>query len=164
MRIALLSLGLAVVINVVGCQPQSKTDTSGGSALGRIQLETAIEKPPHLVCAVPLIAPLGQRYEDFYEGGILLEAHVNMLDKLGFGVGTIVKQFPNADAPAWALAKRATYKPESIDVPCLFITGWWDNYPASILSELRRRPREGRRQGSTIEAPGRPLGPCQHRR
>jgi predicted acyl esterase len=119
-------------------QPWSdgKVGTWGGSALGRIQLETAIEKPPHLVCAVPLIAPLGQRYEDYYDGGILREAHVKMLDKLGFGVGAVVTRFPNADAPAWALAKRTTYKPESIEIPCLIITGWWDHHPASILSSF----------------------------
>jgi len=47
-----------------------KVGTWGPSALGRIQLDTAQEAPPHLVCCVPLVAPIGQRYEDYYEGGV----------------------------------------------------------------------------------------------
>ncbi|MBM4094470.1 MAG: CocE/NonD family hydrolase, partial [Planctomycetes bacterium] len=139
-------------------QPWSngKVGTWGGSALGRIQFETAAEKPPHLVCAVPLIAPLGQRYEDYYDGGILREAHVNTLDRLGFGVSAIVKQVPNPDALAWTLAKRATYKPESIEVPCLVITGWWDHHPASILSsweDIRAKGGPQARQSKLLVGP-----------
>jgi len=133
-----------------------KVGTWGGSALGRIQLDTAMERPPHLVCAVPLIAPLGQCYEHYYEGGLLLEAHVQMLDRLGFGVGAVVKQFPKADAPAWLLAKRATYKPELISVPCLFITGWWDHHPASILSsfdDIRAKGAGQARQSKLLVGP-----------
>lgn len=139
-------------------QPWSdgKIGTWGGSALGRIQLDTAVEKPPHLVCAVPLIAPLGQRYEDYYEGGILLEAHVKTLDRLGFGVSGLVKRFPHPEAPLWAMAKRATYKPEAIAVPCLFITGWWDNFPGAILStfdDVRAKGGGNARQSRLLVGP-----------
>ena len=36
-----------------------RVGTWGGSALGKIQFQTASQKPPHLVCAVPLIAAIG---------------------------------------------------------------------------------------------------------
>ncbi len=110
-----------------------KVGTWGGSALGKQQFDTAIEQPPHLVCAVPLIASLGQTYESYYEGGVLLEFHVQMLDKLGFGVSAIVKANPKEDAIAWKVAERTTYRPDKIQVPCLLITGWWDNFPDQIL-------------------------------
>ncbi len=143
-------------------QPWSdgKVGTWGGSALGRIQLDTAVEHPPHLVCAAPLIAPLGQRYEDYYEGGLLLEAHVQRLDQLGFGVGAVVKRFSDPESPAWKLAARETYKPEAIDVPCLFITGWWDNYPGSIVSSFEdvvSKGGEKARTGSKLM-----IGPWDH--
>lgn len=145
-------------IEWIAQQPWSdgKVGTWGGSALGRIQLDTAVEKPPHLVCAAPLIAPLGQRYEDYYEGGVLLESHVNTLDRLGFGVGNLVRRFPNSDAPAWTAARLATYKPDQIEVPCLFITGWWDNFPGSILStfdDIRSRGHGQARQSKLIVGP-----------
>ncbi len=110
-----------------------RVGTWGGSALGRQQFETAAAHPPHLVCCVPLIAPLGQVYEGYYEGEVLLESHVRTLDLLGFGVSRTVRAFPRPDAPAWRLARSRTYRPEAIEVPCLLITGWWDHHPDQIL-------------------------------
>lgn len=113
-----------------------KIGTWGGSALGKQQFDTAAEQPPHLVCAAPLIAYQGQRYEAYYEGGVKLEAHVNALDRLGFGVGEMVSRAPNPDAPVWALAKRMSYTPEKITVPCLLVSGWWDNYPRDVIDNF----------------------------
>ena len=113
-----------------------KVGTWGPSALGRVQLDTAAERPPHLVCCVPLVAPIGQSYDDYYEGGVYKEAHVAKLDALGFGVGTSVHDRPDPDAPAWKLAKRLA-RPERIDVPMLFITGWFDHATARELDTFR---------------------------
>ncbi|MFQ5747867.1 MAG: CocE/NonD family hydrolase [Planctomycetota bacterium] len=110
-----------------------KVGTWGGSALGKQQFDTAVEQPPHLVCAVPLIAAMGQRHEFYYEGGIYLEGHNKMLDLLGFGVGQKVRQAPLPDAPLWRFAKAFTYHPERIAVPCLLITGWWDHFPDFVI-------------------------------
>ncbi len=107
--------------------------TWGGSALGKQQLDTAAEKPPHLRCCVPLIASMGITYEGFHEGGILLEGHLRTLDRLGFGVSGFVQANPRADAPLWRILRRATFRPEAIDVPCLFITGWWDHFPDQVI-------------------------------
>ncbi|MBI3273162.1 MAG: CocE/NonD family hydrolase [Planctomycetes bacterium] len=110
-----------------------KVGTWGGSALGKQQLDTAAEHPPHLVCMVPLIAAMGQRYESYYEGGVLLEGHVQRLDQLGFGVGALVRAAPRPGALAWSAAERKSYRPEAIAVPSLLITGWWDNDPDHVL-------------------------------
>ncbi len=137
-----------------------KVGTWGGSALGRVQFETALEHPPHLVCAVPLIAPMAQAYETYYENGLLLEAHVDTLDKLGFGVGEIVKRFPDPAAPAWRLAERTTYKPEEIRVPCLMITGWWDHYPDPVIrtfEDIAAKGGEAARKHSRLL-----VGPWDH--
>ncbi len=107
--------------------------TWGGSALGKQQFDTALERPPHLACCVPLIAALGQEYSFYYPGGVLLEAHVKTLDALGFGVSRMVIDHPREDDPIWRFAGRVTYRPQDIHVPVLMITGWWDHYPDQIL-------------------------------
>ncbi len=110
-----------------------KVGTWGGSALGKQQLDTAAEHPPHLVCAVPLIASMGTGYDQFYEGGVFLEAHTQRLQQLGFPIPPLIKDTPAPSAVAWRVAEKKTYQPEKIEVPCLFITGWWDNYPEAVI-------------------------------
>ncbi len=116
-------------------QPWSdgKVGTWGGSALGKQQLDTAAEQPPHLVCCVPLIASMGQRYECYYEGGCYLEAHVKTLDFLGYGVSKMVLANPRPGTLIWRGAERLSYHPEKIQVPCLMISGWWDHYPGQVI-------------------------------
>ena len=111
-----------------------KVGTWGGSALGKQQFDTAAEQPPHLVCAVPLIAYQGTRYESYYEGGVALAAHINTLDRLGFGVGTAVRK---AALPGllWDAIRSRTYTPSKIMVPCLLISGWWDNFPGGVIEQ-----------------------------
>ncbi|MBI3722803.1 CocE/NonD family hydrolase [bacterium] len=134
--------------------------TWGGSALGGQQFETAIEQPPHLVCCVPLIAAIGQTYERFYENGVLLESHTSTLDRLGFGVSTIVRANPLPGTPAWKLAERLTYHPEKIEVPCLLVTGWWDLFPDAIartFDDLVKHGGEKTRKHSRLL-----IGPWDH--
>lgn len=137
-----------------------KVGTWGGSALGKQQLDTAAEHPPHLVCCVPLIAAMGQEYAMYYEGGVMLEGHVKRLDQLGFGVGTAVSAAPNPWAPVWKLAESRSYKPELIEVPCLMITGWWDNYPDLIVKTFEGIVAKG---GDAAKSGSRLLiGPWDH--
>jgi predicted acyl esterase len=119
-----------------------KVGTWGPSALGRVQFETAAEQPPHLVCCVPLVAPIGQRYEDYYEGGVLREAHVDKLDALGFGVGALVRAAPSPDAAAWRLVESLD-RTERLNVPMLFITGWYDLGTRRELDSFRALVERG---------------------
>ncbi len=119
----------------IASQPWSdgQVGTWGGSALGKQQLDTAAEQPPHLVCCVPLIAAMGQRYEFYYDGGCYLEAHVKTLDVLGYGVSKMVLANPRPGTLIWKGAERLSYHPEKIQVPCLMISGWWDHYPDQVI-------------------------------
>ena len=119
-----------------------KVGTWGPSALGKAQFDTAMERPPHLVCAVPLIAAMGITFDQYYVGGVLRDHHTRTLDLLGFGVRELVRAQSDPDALAWRLAERATVRPEAIDVPMLLITGWYDHYPSAVLrtfEDLRTR-------------------------
>ena len=150
------------VIEWAAAQPwcNGRVGTWGGSALGKQQLDTAAEQPPHLVCAVPLIAFMGQRYEAFHEGGVRLEAHTATLDALGFGVGARVAAQPLPFAPVWEFIRRSTYRPERIDVPCLFVSGWWDNYPREVIEtfeDVLARGGARARAGSRLV-----MGPWAH--
>ncbi|NUN48670.1 MAG: CocE/NonD family hydrolase [Candidatus Brocadiae bacterium] len=146
----------------IAVQPWSngKVGTWGGSALGKQQLDTAAEHPPHLVCCVPLIAAMGSEYEAYYEGGVLLEGHVERLDQLGFGVGDLVKAAPLPWQPVWTLAEKRTFRPGEIQVPCLMVTGWWDNYPDLIVKTFEgilAQGGEAARKGSRLL-----IGPWDH--
>ena len=62
-----------------------KIGTWGGSALGRVQYQTARLHPPNLVCSVPMIMPLNNDYDVYYPGGAMREEFVMRLMGLGFG-------------------------------------------------------------------------------
>jgi putative CocE/NonD family hydrolase len=137
-----------------------KIGTWGGSALGKQQLVTAVEHPPHLVCAVPMICSQGQLYESFYEGGVPLAAHLARLDQLGFGMSRLVLRYPDPNAWTWHRARERSYRPDQIQVPVLFISGWWDNYPDLVLQTFRDIVAQGgekARQHSKIM-----MGPWDH--
>jgi len=123
----------------IAAQPWSdgKVGTYGGSALATQQFLTALEHPPHLVCCVPMIQALGQSYDRYYPGGVLLEAHSAALTRLGFPGQDLVERFPLPRQPAWRLAERASYKPAELKVPMLLITGWWDHYPDAVIQTFR---------------------------
>lgn len=146
----------------IAAQPWSdgQVGTWGGSALGKQQLDTAAEQPPHLVCCVPLIAAMGQRYEFYYEAGCYLEAHVKTLDVLGYGVSKMVLGNPRPGTMIWKATEKLTYHPEKIQVPCLMISGWWDHYPDFVIATFEDIVASGgpkAKEGSRLL-----LGPWDH--
>lgn len=103
-----------------------KIGTYGGSALGKIQFETAKEQPPHLVCCVPLVANPQMTYLEYFPGGVYRTEYVEQLDNLGFGFSTwlLSNHFYNLQ---WQFVENSTFYPSSINVPFFMIGGWYDH-------------------------------------
>ncbi len=96
----------------------------GPSALGRIQYLTAMEQPPHLRCCVPVVASMGNRYEQYYWGGVLRQEYVDMFAKLGFNSAPAIREHRTHDA-YWKESARHEGVGR-IRVPMLLISGWYD--------------------------------------
>lgn len=149
------------VVEWAAAQPwcDGKIGTWGPSALGVVQFQTAAAAPPHLVCAVPLVAAYGYRYEDYFCDGVFREQHAASLDRLGFGTGNRVR---DARDPAGALYRlaRTTERPQAIDVPMLVVSGWFDHAVKRTIETFRTIVAEG---GPKARAGSRLLvGPWHH--
>jgi predicted acyl esterase len=103
-----------------------KVGTWGPSALGKVQFMTAKERPPHLVCCVPVVAAEGNAYEDFFENGTFREAHGKSLVRLGYtGFGVLDRVQDSTQV--WRLLRGRSDRVASVDVPMFVITGWYDH-------------------------------------
>jgi predicted acyl esterase len=142
-------------------QPWSdgKIGTWGPSALGRVQYATALEQPAHLVCCVPVVSPASYTYEDYYENGVLREADVVMQDKLGFGIGAVVRPATRSSSALYATLARLD-QPEKFTVPMLLITGWYDHgltHHIETFETLRSRSGDATRRNTKLL-----IGPWHH--
>jgi len=116
----------------------------GGSALGAIQFLTARHNPPGLVCCVPFIIDYRTDYSDYYDNGVLRLEHVSALERLGFMTIDAITSRP-VETLFWEAIKRASDYPESIAVPMLLCSGWFDHFPSDVLRafrDLRERSAE----------------------
>jgi predicted acyl esterase len=111
-----------------------KVGTWGTSALGIQQYRTAEQQPPHLACEVPVVAGIASRYAMFYPGGVYRKERGEMMDRLGFGVTTLIESHPLEDA-VWKFAESAA-QPARIDVPTLLVGGWFDLSPEQTLEDF----------------------------
>ena len=118
----------------IATQPwcNGRIGTWGPSALGQIQFATARQKPPHLVCAVPMVKDFKTKYGDYYYGGEFRRSHVQTLQQLGFLTVDLVLQHPTNDI-FWKTLERTSDYPEDIAVPMLLIGGWFDHFPDDVL-------------------------------
>lgn len=107
--------------------------TWGPSALGRVQYMTAKENPPHLVCAVPLVAGPQYGYEEYFPGGVARTEYIEQLDGLGFGTSPVLyaNVYHNL---LWTYSELTTFYPDSINIPMFMIGGWYDHTPVAMLS------------------------------
>lgn len=118
-----------------------KVGTWGPSALGQIQFLTARRHPPHLVCCVPLVKDFKTKYSDYYYGGVFRKEHVESLQSLGF-LSTSIILAHQAYNLTWMSVERNNDYVDSLDLPMLLITGWYDHYPDDIIRawyDLRER-------------------------
>jgi predicted acyl esterase len=109
-----------------------KIGTWGPSALGRVQYMTAKKNPPNLTCICPLVAGPQYEYTEYYPGGALRTEYVQQLDGLGYGTSTVIMAHTVHDI-AWTIAESANFYPDSIQVPCFMIGGWYDHNIEQML-------------------------------
>ncbi len=116
------------LVEYIASEPWSngKVGTWGASALGVIQFMTARHQPPHLSCCVPMVADSKTSYTDYYYGGDYLKELTQMRAQLGFLPESLILAHYTYDV-YWWLAEMLTSYPESISVPVLLITGWYDH-------------------------------------
>ena len=123
-------------------QPWSngKVGMWGPSALGKIQLYTSIENPPHLVCGVPIVCQLGYSYGQFFHGGVLKKAYIDTVESVGFNLRR-VKAHPVKDS-FWK-AVEAHKQTSRINIPLLLISGWYDLYTEGIFATFNEIQSHG---------------------
>jgi len=106
--------------------------TYGGSALGDIQFKTAKHHPPHLVCSAPYIKDFRTEYDDYYCGGVLRRQHLGSLEHLGFLTADVITAQP-VENFVWDYILTNSDFAESLAVPMLLVSGWFDHYPDDII-------------------------------
>jgi len=150
------------LVEWIAAQPwcNGRVGTWGPSALGRVQYTTAHERPPHLVCCVPLVAGMGPLdYREFFDHGVLRKSHVDTIAVLGFELDP---RIVTAESPEDEVFHTdAPFGPiERLDVPILMITGWYDT---SVEKHLESFAALRRLAGPVARASSRLLvGPWEH--
>ncbi|MBI4579351.1 MAG: CocE/NonD family hydrolase [Planctomycetes bacterium] len=102
----------------------------GASASGVVQLQTAVENPPHLRCAVPITYHYQYRYELTYPGGVYARNRNNFIAGT-FGGMSMERQHPYYDS-YWQYVEAYGVTPASINVPMLHVYGWYDHEDSTI--------------------------------
>lgn len=122
------------VIQWITSQPWSngKVGTWGPSALGGIQFQTAAKHPPGLLCCAPIVASPLTSYFDYYPNGDLRTEYVQQLAALGYSM-TAILAFPFYNI-GWQIAETNSSYPDSINVPCFMIGGWYDHNTVEVVS------------------------------
>ena len=118
-----------------------KIGTWGASALGKIQYQTAKDNPPHLTCICPVVAAPQFEYKEYFPNGSLRTEYVQQLDGLGFGLTASLMAHPLKDN-FWNFVEDANDYPDSIQVPCFMIGGWYDHNTQLMMdffNQLRTR-------------------------
>ena len=109
-----------------------KVGTYGGSALGDVQFKTASQKPPHLVCAIPMVKDYRVDYETYFFGGEFRREQIQALELLQFTkVDTILSQ--PVKNQYWKTVEKLTDLSKTFAVPMFLITGWFDHYPDKVI-------------------------------
>jgi putative CocE/NonD family hydrolase len=102
-----------------------RVGTWGASAVGSIQYLTAAERPPHLSCCVPIVRNLRNDYIQYFPGGVFREDY-HKTRELALRVP---RQNPSVyrNVPGWQKPGQPPDAAALIDVPMLFIGGWFDH-------------------------------------
>ena len=115
--------------------------TWGASALGVVQLQTAAKHPPHLLAAVPEVAHMRDSYELYYPGGVYAR-NKNTFVATVFGGDALVRAHPTDDS-AWRAVEASGIHGADIDIPMLFVSGWYDHETDVTLAAAAEIQAEG---------------------
>lgn len=129
-----------------------KIGTTGSSALGAIQFQTAKHNPPHLVCANPNVKDYKTLYSNYFYGGVYRKEHVEQLQSLGFTTTKLIlSQYKYG--PLWQFIEKNSDYAEDFEVPMLLISGWFDHYPADVMRafhDIKNRSAENVRENHKL--------------
>ncbi len=117
-------------------QPWSngKVGTWGPSALGKVQFLTMKEHHAAHICAVPMVAGPQFNYDEYFPGGAAITERIQQMDSLGFGLTNLL--YSNAVYnPLWQFSEPLNFYPEEIDIPILYIGGWYD-HNVEVMTEF----------------------------
>jgi predicted acyl esterase len=107
--------------------------TWGPSALGKVQYQTAKEKHPNHICAVPLVAGTQFEYNEYYQGGVYRTEYLEQLDALGYGMSATILANPFYNT-VWQYVENTNWYPGEIEIPMLLIGGWYDHNTDLMLN------------------------------
>ena len=129
----------------------------GLSAQAKIQYMTAVERPPHLVCAVPIVAEYQFGHEQFFHGGVWKKGYAEMAGSVGWNLSRL-KAHPTRDG-FWDKVNGALPPLSRIRIPMLVVTGWFDLHAEGVIEtfESIKSKGEGRARDSKLL-----VGPWTH--
>lgn len=132
-------------IEWIAAQPwcNGKVGTWGPSALGIAQGMAAGAVPPHLVCQLITFAPARGYGETAYQGGVYRKALIEgwLTKNNSTHMIPIYQAHPTFDS-FWEIYDIASRFP-LINVPCLFIGGWYDCFQQGTLDSFVGRQTLG---------------------
>jgi predicted acyl esterase len=113
----------------------------GASALGKIQFMTAMERPPHLVCALPMVTEHGNSYGQVFHGGVWKKGYAETAASVGWDLSRF-KAHPTEDG-FWEETERSFPHPSRCNVPMLIIGGWFDLHTEGVIDTFKRLKESG---------------------
>jgi len=129
------------IVEWIAAQPWSdgKVGMWGPSALGMAQYQTAVEKPPHLVCIVPIVIRFGLAYGHHYHGGVLKMGHARVREEVGFkGSMKVVMAHPLYDHFWQFIEMSSSLGLPKISIPVFVIGGWYDTETDATIETFNR--------------------------
>ena len=109
-----------------------KVGTWGPSALGSIQFMTAKERPPSLVCAMPVVTSPTTSYAKYFPGGALKLSYLKFVGQY-YGTGKLVAA-NHVYNNIWKKVEEASTYPDKIHIPMFMVAGWFDHNIADCLN------------------------------
>jgi len=131
--------------------------TWGPSALGIVQLQTALQSPPSLKACVPQVCHLGDTYHMWYPGGVYYKNRNDFVIEYFFGNNNPFRAHPTYDT-FWQVVENLTPSYDGVTTPMLFQSGWYDHETIDTIGEFAQvRAAQGENSKTRLL-----IGPWSH--